>query len=261
MRSIRVPIEGTFISGTLIPSHRPEERSPGLLFVHGWGSSEHSYLQVARHLARLGFVCLTLNLRGHHETRHQQDEVSRADSLKDVLAAYDLLAAEPGVDPGRLGVAGSSYGGYLAAILPTRRPVRWLALRAPALYKDEGFEQPKRVAHRDPEELAAFRRRVVAPHESIALRSASHFHGDVLLVQSENDTTIPAPVLESYRQAFQAARSLTHITIPGVDHGLSRPSWRRQYNAVLVQWFKALREDHSWLEALEPPPWRPEATP
>jgi hypothetical protein len=256
MKPVRLPIGGTFISGTLIPSHRHEERSPGLLFVHGWGSSEHHYLPVARHIARLGYTCLTINLRGHHETSHQRDEVSRADSLQDLLTAYDLLASEPGVDPERLGVVGSSYGGYLAAILTARRRVRWLSLRAPALYKDEGFDQPKRVAHQDPEELAAFRRRPVAPPESVALRAATHFHGDVLLVQSEEDTVIPAPVLESYRDAFHSARTLTHITIPGVDHGLSRPSWRRQYNAVLVQWFKALRGEHSWLEAL---PWQPEA--
>lgn len=252
MRHIRVPIGGTFISGTLIPSHKPGSPSPGVLFIHGWGASEHKYLPVARRIARLGCVCLTINLRGHQETAHQRDEVSRADSLKDVLAAYDLLVSEPGVDGGRIGVVGSSYGGYLAAILSARRGVRWLALRAPALYKDEGFDMPKRSANQDPE-LAAFRRRLVAPHESIALESLTRFTGDALLVQSENDDTIPPPVLASYHAALHRARSLTHITIPGVDHGLSRPAWRRQYYAVLHQWFRAvlsepwaLREPSAW---------------
>lgn len=247
MKPVRIPMEDAHITGTLIPSHPPAHPSPGVLFVHGWGASEHHYLPVARHIARLGCVCLTISLRGHDTTKARQDVVSRADSLEDVLAAYDVLAGQPGVDRRRMGVVGSSYGGYLAAILASRRDVRWLTLRAPALYKDEGFNEPKRQANADPE-LAAFRRRRVAPEESVALRSASRFHGDVLLVQSENDTTIPAPVLLSYRDAFQAAHSVTHVVIPGVDHGLSRPSWRRQYDALLVQWFKAVLGQPTELE-------------
>ena len=43
---------------------------------------------------------------------------------------------------------GSSYGGYLAAILTTLRPVRWLALRVPALYQDEGWDVPKKQLHK-----------------------------------------------------------------------------------------------------------------
>jgi len=62
-------------------------------------------------------VCLTFDLRGHAETRPQFETVSRALNLRDLIAAYDLLAQRHHVDPGSIAVVGSSYGGYLAAIL------------------------------------------------------------------------------------------------------------------------------------------------
>jgi dienelactone hydrolase len=66
--------------------------------------------------------------------------VSREESLRDILAAYDFLAAQPNVDSDSIAVVGSSYGGYLAALLTALRPVKWLALRVPALYKDSEWE-------------------------------------------------------------------------------------------------------------------------
>ena len=65
-------------------------------------------------------------------------------NLRDVLAAYDELVSHPMVDERSIAVDGSSYGGYLAAILTTLRPVRWLALRVPALYQDGGWDLPKK---------------------------------------------------------------------------------------------------------------------
>ena len=60
-----------------------------------------------------------------------------------------------------IAVVGTSYGAYLATILTSLRPVRWLALRAPAIYKDEGWKLPKRQLHQDPD-LPAYRRHSLA---------------------------------------------------------------------------------------------------
>src|SRR5256714_7162688 len=102
------------LSGTLIV---PGVQMPGVLFVHGWGGSQAQYLARAREIAALGCVCLTFDLRGHARTELQQATVTREDNLCDVLAAYDRLISEPCVDPNAVAVVGSSYGGYLAAIV------------------------------------------------------------------------------------------------------------------------------------------------
>ena len=71
-----------------------------------------------------------------------------------------------------MAVVGSSYGGYLAAILTSLRPVKWLALRVPALYKDADWELAKGQLKKH-QDLDAYRRLPVLAEESRALRARS----------------------------------------------------------------------------------------
>jgi dienelactone hydrolase len=228
-----IPTGSGHISGTFVT---PRRRMPGVLFVHGWGGNQEQYLARARSIAALGCVCLTFDLTGHGDTEEQQKTVSREQNLRDVLAAYDVLAAHRSVDPARIAVVGSSYGGYLAAILSSMRAIRWLALRAPALYIDTGWEIPKAQLHKE-QGLAAWRRNFIPVEGNRALEDCSNFEGDVLLVESELDHVIPGTVIASYREAFGQARSLTYRVLAGADHGLTDESCQRAYSAVLLNWF------------------------
>jgi dienelactone hydrolase len=231
-RSIEIAVDNQQIEGRLIAG---ATTGPAVLFVHGWGGNQQQYLSRARAVAELGFICLTFDLRGHARSDSQRETVSREDNLRDLLAAYDELAGQPGLDATALGVVGSSYGAYLAAIMTSQRPVRWLALRAPALYNDAGWELPKRQLHEDPD-FCAYRRRVVAPAENRALRACAAFPGDVLIVESEQDDVVPHPVIANYLAACARARSVTHRLIKGADHGLSEMSWQRTSTSFLLQW-------------------------
>jgi len=231
--AFEIAVDGERICGTLVS---PETAIPGVLFVHGWGGSQQQYVARAREIVALGCIGLTFDLRGHARTDSQQESVSRADNLADVLAAYDELLSHPNVDATSIAVVGSSYGGYLAAILTEERPVRWLALRVPALYKDAGWALPKKVLHRDPD-LPAYRRRHIRPQDNRALRACAAFRGDVLIIESENDDIVPHPVIENYREACRNAHSLTYRVIQNADHGLSGEAAQRAYTTVLVSWF------------------------
>jgi dienelactone hydrolase len=238
MKPLSIPVGDSFIEGTLFHPDALSGPSPAVLFIHGWGGSEEHYRARALRIAGVGAICFTITLRGHGNTSHQRDSVSRTDNLHDTLTAFDRLAAEEGVDTQRMGVVGSSYGGYLAALLTRERSVRWLGLRAPALYKDEGFSRPKTQLHEDPD-LHAFRRRPVAPEDNLALQCCEQFEGDVLLVESEHDTVIPHQVLANYHKAFRRARSLEHHLLQGADHALSNLEHSQEYEALLCKWFKA----------------------
>jgi len=230
---VYIRVEDEHILGTLIS---PGTLVPGVLFVHGWGGDQRQYVARARELTALGCVCLTFDLRGHAQTQTQYDSVSREDNMRDLLAAYDFLAALRNVDSDSIAVVGSSYGGYLAALLTALRPVKWLALRVPALYKDSEWRMPKLQLRRE-QALEKYRLQPVSPQQSNALRVCSEFTGDVLIVESEHDTVVPHQVIVNYREACVNARSLTYRMIEGADHGLSNEAWHRAYTSLLVSWF------------------------
>jgi hypothetical protein len=226
-----ITVDDQRIAATLVG---PATLIPGVLFVHGWGGTQDQYLARARKIAALGCICLTFDLRGHARDAPQQDVVTREDNLRDVAAAYDVLAGHPWVDQDAIAVVGSSYGGYLAAILSQMRPVRWLGLRVPALYKDEDWSLPKEELKKY--ELAAYRRGKVTPDSNRALGACAEFTGDVLVIESEHDDIVPHPAIENYLAAFKRARSLTYRVIEGADHGLSDEAAREAYTNLLVNW-------------------------
>lgn len=229
--AVDILVEDEHIAGTFLT---PPTKLPGVLFVHGWGGSQARDLTRARGIAGLGCICLSFDLRGHAQTQAQQQTVTREQNLKDLLAAYDLLAQHPNIDPSAIAVVGTSYGGYLAAILTTLRPVRWLAMRVPALYCDEDWAMPKRQLDRDV--LNRLRRSRVSPDQNRALAACAAFTGDVLIVESEQDSYVPHETIMSYRAAFQRTHSLTHRIILGADHALSEESCQRAYTDILVSW-------------------------
>jgi pimeloyl-ACP methyl ester carboxylesterase len=236
LETLAIAIDDDQLAATLLT---PATLLPGVLFVHGWGDSKEQDLARAREMAGLGCVCLTFDLRGHVGTVRRQETVTREENLRDVLAAYDRFIALWAIDPKAIAVVGISYGGYLATLLTALRPVRWLALRAPALYKDAGWDLPKRKLHQDPE-FAAYRRRELPPDDNRALRACSAYRGDVLIVESGNDEVVPHPAIASYVTAFSNAHSLTTRVIESADHALSDQQWQRAYTSILVTWLSEM---------------------
>ena len=223
------------IAGTLLA---PEQRMPGILFVHGWGGSQERDMLRGRHIAGLGSVCLTFDLRGHEKTQLQKQTVTREHNLQDMLVAYDHLAQHPATDPERIAVIGTSYGGYLATILTTLRPVRWLAMRVPALYWDEEWDTPKQ--HLNRERLMEYRQTRLGPQDNQALAACAEFAGDVLIVESEHDEHVPHTTIMNYRSSFLRAHSMTHRIIDDADHGLSHERCQQAYTSILTSWISEM---------------------
>ncbi|WP_122846061.1 alpha/beta hydrolase family protein [Pseudomonas viridiflava] len=232
---IEIKVGSQSISGSIVT---PCEKFPGILFVHGWGGSQQRDLARAKNITGLGCVCLTFHLRGHERTEGLRGTVSREQSLADLLAAYDRLVSHPSVDPEAIAVIGTSYGGYLATILSAMRPVKWMALRVPALYWDADWDMPKQELDRD--RLAHYRRSAVTAADNRALAACKEFRGDVLLIESERDDYVPHATLMSYRSAFELAHSLTYRLVDGADHALSSDISQSVYSSMLTNWISEM---------------------
>ena len=233
--ALHIPVADSRLAAQIV---EPRTGVPGVLFIHGWAGSQERDKKRAKVLAQLGFVCLTFDMRGHGGTVEYLHHVTREDNLRDVCAAYDVLAGHAQVDPDSIALVGSSYGAYLAVLATAKRPVRWLALRVPALYRDEDWSVPK--FELDRKELAAYRQRIVSYEDNVAIQHCRRFAGDVLIVESEKDEIVPHPVIASYIASLVAARSVTYRVIAGADHALTEPDSRRAYDQLLSHWLREM---------------------
>ena len=200
----------------------------GLLFVHGFGSSQSGYHErAAAAVDQLGSTCVTFDLSGHGGSEGDLSELLVREHLADVIAAYDTLLAQPSVEASRIGVCGASYGGYLAGQLTSIRPVARLLLRAPALYDDGALDLPLR-------RLRPSRR---LPEADEFLAALGRYEHETLVVESERDETIPHRIVQQYLDALAHGE---HRVIVGASHDLARDDWRAEFRRIVVDWFRPL---------------------
>jgi pimeloyl-ACP methyl ester carboxylesterase len=201
---------------------------PGLLFVHGLSSDQRGYRQRAEATsAALGAVCLTFDLSGHGKSEGALGSLSPRDHLSDVLAAYDKLISHERVDGDRVGVCAASYGAYLAALLVARRPVSRILLRAPGLYDDSDLDTPLDQRRRSRGDARA----------PLLFQILNEFRGEILILESGKDTTIPHAVVEAYLNACPRAH---HELMPEATHALTEPAWQETFLRIIIRWFGKL---------------------
>jgi dienelactone hydrolase len=106
------------VSGTLVLPNAVSGRIPAMVIAHGSGGvTRDREFWWAENLKRIGvasFIVDSFGPRGVTETATDQSRVPTAANLADALAALKRLAADPRIDPARIGVMGFSKGGQVA---------------------------------------------------------------------------------------------------------------------------------------------------
>jgi pimeloyl-ACP methyl ester carboxylesterase len=247
--------------------HRPEglPPHPAVLLVHGstpFGRKLGPYPVLSQELAKRGYVVLSIDVRGFGDSDdpHRLDSADAIDSVPDLLAGVDHLAADPSVDPRRISIVGHSMGAGLAmraaqrsterrkivAISPPRRTL------ARAEHELNGlrlrFSHDRRLEGEVPEALFGEVTRAWAI-ERLAGYWGSEEHAPLLLL----DGALEEPVDRAFLRTYYASMSppKAYRTIPGTGHYLGSVNFFGGplifYDAPLVE--EVVSAIDGWLRA------------
>lgn len=129
MKMIEFPSNGGTTPGFLATPATPH--APGLVLIQEWWGLVSHIKDVATRAAAEGFVVLAPDLY-HGEQAKSPDRAGKMlmaldipRAAEEILAAGDYLAAQPAVEPKRVGVMGFCMGGQLALYAAQEYPQRF----------------------------------------------------------------------------------------------------------------------------------------
>ncbi len=169
---------------------RPSERRAAFLVLHGFGSNSESpsVIQPTRVLSEFGYVTLRFDMRGCGKSEGEFGRVICLEQVEDLGNALDFLSRHPAVDPDRIGVIGSSFGGAVAVYAGGVNP------RVAAVISNGGWghgERKFRGQHPTPQAWAKF---TAMLEEGRTYRART---GKSLMVPRGDIVPIPAHVREN----------------------------------------------------------------
>ena len=138
---------GDHLRGWLFTPATVRKRYPAISMAHGYGGvKEHGLRRFAQAFTEAGFVVLVHDHRNFGASdgaiRHDIDPWCQ---IADWRRAISFLESQPNVDPGRIGIWGTSYaGGHVLVLGATDRRIRAVVSQVPTI---SGYQQGlRRVA-------------------------------------------------------------------------------------------------------------------
>jgi dipeptidyl aminopeptidase/acylaminoacyl peptidase len=259
-RFVATSADGTEVEAWIVRpvGFDPAERYPALLNIHGGPFTQYGnrFFDEFHVQSGAGYVVLYANPRGSSGYTEEWGRAIRgplaADDPgsgwggvdhEDLVAVVDeALERFPFIDPGRLGVIGGSYGGYMTswivghttrfAAAVSERAVNNLLTMEHTSDIATVFADYTGVTHLD--DPAEYQRQSPITH-------VRAIETPVLILHSEEDLRCP---VEQADQLFVAMRLLgkrvEFVRFPGESHELSRsgaPKHRVQRFEVILEWF------------------------
>jgi dipeptidyl aminopeptidase/acylaminoacyl peptidase len=239
---------GMKIHGQLfLPAGSRSEKRPAMIFFHG-GSRRQMLLgwhynyyyrnsyAFNQYLASRGYVVLSVNYRsgiGYGMEFREALEYGAvgASEFNDVLGAGSYLKGRADVDPGRIGLWGGSYGGYLTAMGLARASDQFAAgvdFHGVHDWNDviTNFEPAYDPAKRQDVSRLAF--------ESSPLASVKTWKSPVLLIHGDDDRNVPFGQSVDLVQALrQKGVEFEELVFPDEIHDfLVHAHWLKAYHAA-----------------------------
>jgi dipeptidyl aminopeptidase/acylaminoacyl peptidase len=228
--------DGRAIGGFLIrPPAKFTGKRPVIVSIHGGPESQARPGFMGRwnyFIDELGIAILEPNVRGstgYGKTFVALDNgMKREDSVKDIGALFDWIAAQPDLDASRIIVEGGSYGGYMVLAVATTYPDRLAGtIDVVGVANFVSFLENTESYRRDLRRVEYGDEREPAMREFLArispVNNASRIKAPLFVVHGRNDPRVPYTEAE---QIVAAARKngvpVWYLLADNEGHGYAR---------------------------------------
>jgi len=229
------------------PKDAGEEKLPVVVIPHGGPTGQYyrNFSKIAQLLTDRGYVVLLPNVRGSTgygvEFRDMNIKDWGGGDLKDIAAGVDHLKSLSYVDPGRIGIYGASYGGYMTYIATVKKPELWRAACAHvgitdllSLYENSmsHFKYYLQQEMGDPEKDKELWK------DRSALYHAENLRCPILIIQGLNDPRCPVQQARIYKERLDQLGKQYEYRELDYGHGSQDIQERLETYSLMLDFFQ-----------------------
>jgi alpha-beta hydrolase superfamily lysophospholipase len=233
MRDVVFEASGATMRGWFVPS----QNGAAVVLVHGSSSNRADVAREARVLANAGFGALLFDRPGHGES---DGRVTYGSSERGAIrAAVQFVAAQPDVDPARIGALGISAGAtILATAAAENAAIRTLALVSPFADSDAQTRSEFASWGIVTQWPAIWVDRALMPDGPLRALDAVRSLGgrSLLVIAGDHDPVVPRWMSEELYDAANARKTL--LVLPSTGHANFNALEPGPYGEHIVRWFR-----------------------
>lgn len=224
-------ITSTFnkISGLMV---LPEGKGafPCVVLSHGLISSKESskYVAISERFAKAGIASCRFDYHGCGDSGGNIEETTLTIRLDNLNTIVDYVLCHPSVNPDKIGIIGSSFGGTSGLIKSARdERIKCVSLWAtPYVLAKEGDGSIDSIFFKDD---------IYTDFSTYDILSESGNVSCALVIHGEMDETVPCIEGKNIYESLQQPKQLE--IVEGGDHVFSDPSHRERVIQLALNWF------------------------
>ncbi|NOZ61673.1 MAG: alpha/beta fold hydrolase [Calditrichaeota bacterium] len=247
--------DGNQLVGIMHFPRKTSPKYPTVILLHGFtgnkAESHFMFTEMARELAKAGFVCLRFDFFGSGDSEGTFEEMTYLTELADANAALAFLRQQPEVDVNKIGVLGLSMGGGVAALLAGSEPdVKSLVLLSAVSRPEENFKKlleniprihkPDGTWYLDTGGNPVGQKFFEVLPQVKPLETIKNYAGHALIIHGNNDVVVPESAAYDYFDLLKDRQNVsTELKlVEGADHVFSSVALTDSLNKTVVDWFE-----------------------
>ena len=187
---------------------------------------------MAKFLSEKGIMALAFDFGGCGESDGIFENQTHRMGVEDGRQSLEFLLSQ-NVDRTRVGIQGTSFGGYVAGMLLIDYDfIKSVVLRVPASYSDEWLN--KTVHASDYKSFVSKKENWI---NSSSYKGIGNFSGSLLVIKSKNDELVPSECVNKYLNDAVKAKN-KKMVIQDADHAFKNyPEALNEFYSLTQDWF------------------------